>query len=58
MKEKGFIVWEVELSGEECPRHGGKWGDDLTCEQCTDDNGEVRRVVGYAWEAGVSEFPS
>jgi hypothetical protein len=23
-----------------CDRHGGQWGDDLTCEQCTDDNGE------------------
>lgn len=23
----------------ECPRHGGPWGDDLTCPKCTDLDG-------------------
>lgn len=22
-----------------CPRHGGKWGDDITCSLCTDPSG-------------------
>ena len=25
-----------------CPRHGGAWGDDVTCQECTDLNGEPR----------------
>lgn len=27
-----------------CERHGGAWGDDETCERCTDDQGAVRPV--------------
>ena len=27
-----------------CPRHGGDWGDDLTCEGCTTDSGDLRPV--------------
>ncbi|MBN9214673.1 MAG: hypothetical protein J0J04_07655 [Microbacterium sp.] len=24
-----------------CPRHGGEWGDDITCEGCVDDDGQM-----------------
>lgn len=27
-----------------CPRCGGPWGGDLTCEECCDDNGEPRPI--------------
>lgn len=28
-----------------CLRHGGTWGDDATCEDCTTADGEPRPVV-------------
>lgn len=24
-----------------CPRHGGEWGDDETCEYCVNDDGTI-----------------
>lgn len=35
----------IEIDGEgeeECDRHGGPWGDDETCEQCTTEDGDPR----------------
>lgn len=26
-----------------CGRHGGPWGEDSTCERCTDEDGNPRR---------------
>lgn len=28
--------------GDTCPRHGGSWGDDITCEHCTTEHGHPR----------------
>ena len=38
-----LYVWECE-EAPECPRHGGPWGDDETCEHCTYDDGSPRPV--------------
>jgi len=31
-----------------CPRHGGEWGDDVTCPKCTDQDGNPRPRQGGA----------
>lgn len=48
-REKTDAVPTGELTdtGEDfpiCPRHGGTWGDDITCEMCVDEEGELRPV--------------
>lgn len=30
-----------------CDRHGGEWGDDETCPNCTTITGEVREVLQF-----------
>ena len=30
-----------------CDRHGGPWGDDETCPQCTTDTGDVRPTHSF-----------
>jgi hypothetical protein len=35
-------VEEVNEDTPRCDRHGGQWGDDLTCEDCTYENGDPR----------------
>lgn len=32
----------AKQAAETCDRHGGKWGDDETCEDCTDDDGNPK----------------
>lgn len=34
----------LSLGAPECPRHGGPWGADETCEHCTTDDGQARPV--------------
>ncbi|MGV8847029.1 amidoligase family protein [Tessaracoccus sp.] len=36
---------QPEPTYEFCTRHGGPWGHDTTCEQCTDGNGEERPLT-------------
>jgi len=36
-----FLEHYIEWSGM-CPRHGGPWGEDETCELCTDEDGNPR----------------
>ena len=36
-------VWATDLPT--CPRHGGAWGNDQTCEHCTYESGEPRRLT-------------
>lgn len=35
----------LEAVVPECPRHGGPWGDDETCCDCTDENGQPRPLA-------------
>ncbi len=38
-------VWTVQVITEPiCGRHGGPWGDDPTCEDCTYENGNPKPV--------------
>lgn len=41
-----------------CPRHGGRWGDDETCELCTHEDGTVRvshEAPTYGWHGWEAE---
>jgi hypothetical protein len=53
------MVWTYPLDTEFtiylCGRHGGAWGDDETCEDCTYEDGRVRPST---WRDGQQEIPS
>lgn len=36
------VFGSAERTATQCPRHGGPWGGDETCDDCVDDSGHVR----------------
>lgn len=40
--DEGVAVDEGSVPAKKCDRHGGGWGDDPTCVQCTDAHGNSR----------------
>lgn len=47
--DMAFDNYAAEITGtlngkpeDTCPRHGGAWGDDITCEHCTTEHGHPR----------------
>lgn len=37
----------ASIAEDECPRHGGRWGSDETCQDCVDYKGDPRPRCGH-----------
>lgn len=42
LAQSRLVDWQTHRP-DYCPRHGGPWGGDETCEECTDEDGKERQ---------------